>query len=175
MQTLSFGLSTLGLVSMIAASLIKGRKMKLILFFVFCSNVLFATSYLLAGSGINGAASCYLGGLQAIINYFFDSKGKPLPKWLVALYALGFVAVNLVFGGFNGLTVLAIVASLSFVMCIGQKSGAKYCFWVIVNSILWCIYDLISKSYGAFVSHIVLLGFTVVGMIIHDRKKGNEK
>ena len=33
------------------------------------------------------------------------------------------------------------------------------------------IYDLLSKSYGAFVSHIILLVFTVVGMIIHDRKK----
>ena len=175
MQTLSFVLSSLGLASVVIASLIKGKKMKQILFLVFSSNVLFATSYLLAGSGINGAASCFLGALQAIITYFFDSKNKPLPKWLVALYALGFVAVNLIFGGFNGMTVLAIVASLSFVMCIGQKSGAKYRFWTIVNSILWCIYDLLSKSYGAFVSHIVLLGFTVVGMIIHDRKKGNEK
>lgn len=171
MQTLSYVLSALGLASVVVASLIKGRKMKQILFLVFSSNVLFATSYLFAGSGINGAASCFLGALQAIITYFFDSKNKPLPKWLVALYALGFVAVNLIFGGFNGMTVLAIVASLSFVMCIGQKNGAKYRFWTIVNSVLWCIYDLLSKSYGALVSHIILLIFTVVGMIIHDRKK----
>lgn len=175
MQTLSFVLSILGLASMIIASLIKGPNMKKILFFVFCGNVLVATSYLIGGSGINGAASCYLGGLQAIINYFFDSKNKPLPKWLVVVYVIAFVAVNLAVGGFSALGLLAIVASLTFVMCIGQKSGAKYRFWTIVNMLLWCTYDILSKSYGALTSHIPLLIFTVAGMIIHDRKKDEKE
>ena len=171
MQILSFVLSFLGLLSMITASLIKGENMKRILFFVFCGNVLFATSYLVGGSGFNGAASCYLGGVQAIINYFFDSKGKAFPKWLVAVYALSFVIINIAVGGFKPLVLLAIVACLTFVMCIGQKNGAKYRFWTIVNNSLWCLYDIISMSYGALVSHILLLAFTVTGMIMHDRKK----
>ncbi len=171
MQILSYVLSLLGLVSMILASLIKGQNMKKILFFVFCGNVLVATSYLIGGSGINGAASCYLGGIQAIINYFFDSKNKPLPHWLVAVYAIAFIALNLAVGGFSALGILAIVASLTFIMCIGQKNGAKYRFWTIVNMILWCVYDILSKSYGALATHIPLLVFTVVGMLIHDKKK----
>jgi len=40
MQALSYILSVLGLVSMIAASLTKGEKMKKILFLVFCGNFL---------------------------------------------------------------------------------------------------------------------------------------
>ena len=131
---------------MIIASLIKGENMKKILFFVFCGNVLFATSYLVGGSGFNGAASCYLGGVQTIINYFFDSKGKPLPKWLVVVYALSFVGVNLAVGGFKPLVILAIVACLTFIMCIGQKNGAKYRFWTIVNNSLWCLYDILLKK-----------------------------
>lgn len=175
MQILSTIFSLLGLASMITASLIKGENMKKILFFVFCGNVLFATSYLVGGSGFNGAASCYLGGVQAIINYFFDSKGKPLPKWLVAVYALSFVGINLAVGGFKPIVILAIVACLTFVMCIGQKSGAKYRFWTIVNNSLWCLYDIISASYGAMVSHILLLAFTVAGMVMHDRKKAGKE
>ena len=175
MQILSFVLSTLGLVSMITASLIKGKKMKTILFFVFFGNLLVALSYLVGGSGINGAASCFIGAAQTIINYFFESKNKPLPKWLVAIYALAFVAVNLIVAGFNALCVLAIVASLSFVMCIGQKSGAKYRFWIIVNSLLWCAYDIFSKSFSALPTHIILLMFTVAGMIIHDRKEKKQE
>ncbi len=171
MQALSFVCSILGLVSMIVASLIKGKSMKTILFFVFCGNVLVAVSYLLGGQGINGAASCFVGSAQAIINYFFDSKNKPLPKWLVVIYALAFIAVNIIVsGGFSWLGGLAIIASLTFIMCIGQKNGAKYRFWTIVNMLLWCLYDLLSKSYGALTSHIPLLLFTVAGMIIHDRK-----
>ncbi len=174
MKVLSFVLSTLGLVSMITASLIKGKKMRTILFLVFCGNLLVALSYLVGGSGINGAASCFIGAAQTIINYFFESKNKPLPKWLVAIYAVAFIAVNLAVAGFNALCVLAIVASLSFIMCIGQKSGARYRFWIIVNSLLWCSYDIFSKSFSALPTHIILLLFTVAGMIIHDRKEKKE-
>lgn len=174
MEILSYVLSVLGLISMIVASLIKGQNMKKILFFVFCGNILVAVSYLLGGSGINGAASCFIGSAQAIINYFFDSKNKPLPKWLVAIYALAFIGVNLAVGGFSALGVLAIIASLTFIMCIGQKNGAKYRFWTIVNMVLWCTYDFLSKSYGALTSHVPLLIFTVAGMLIHDRKKKTE-
>ena len=170
MQALSFVFSTLGLISMIVASLVKGKSMKVILALVFCGNFFFAVSYLFGGQGINGAASCFVGAAQSIINYFFDSKNKPIPKWLVAVYALAFVAVNLIVGGFSGLGLLAIIASLSFILCIGQKNGAKYRFWTIVNVVLWCVYDLLSKSFGALTSHIPLLIFTVAGMIIHDRK-----
>lgn len=166
-------LGTLGTISMITASLIKGQKMKMILFFVFCGNILAATSYLLGEGGINGAASCYLGGVQAIINYFFDSKGKTLPKWLVGLYALSFVCVNLAVGGFKDpLVYVAIAATLTFVMCIGQTNGAKYRFWTLFNNFLWLLYDVLSKSWEVLITvHIPLIIFTVAGMIAYDRKK----
>jgi len=155
---------------MISASLTKGQNMKLILFFVFCGNVLVATSYLIDGSGINGAAACYLGGVQSIINYFFQSKNKPLPKWLIAIYALAIIVLNIAVSGLSPLGVLVIIASLTFIMCIGQTNGTKYRFWTIVNMVLWCTYDILSKSYSALITHIALLSFTIIGMIVHDRK-----
>ena len=172
MQILSYVLSLLGLASMIAASLIKGQNMKKILFFVFCGNILVAISYLLGGSGINGAAACYLGAVQTLINYFFESKDKPLPKWLIGIYVVSIIALNIwVAGGISALGTLVIVASLTFVMCIGQKSGAKYRFWTIVNMVLWCTYDVLAPAYSALATHIPQLLFTVAGMIIHDRKR----
>lgn len=174
MDYLSFILSGIGLVCMIAASLVKGQNMKTILALVFLGNALVATSYFIGESGINGAASCYLGALQAIINYYFDKRNMPLPIWLVSLYAVAFVVLNLAVGGFKLLCILAIVASLTFIMCIGQKSGAKYRFWTIVNMLLWCSYDAFSKSFGVLLAmHLPLLIFTVVGMLIHDTKSKN--
>lgn len=171
MQILSYVLSIAGLVSMILASLVKGQNMKKILLFVFMGNMLVATSYLLAGNGINGAASCYLGGVQSIINYFYDAKMKPLPTWLIALYAVAFAALNLAVGGISPLGILAIVASLTFIMCIGQKNGKKYRFWTLVNMGLWCSYDVCSGSFGALITHGIQIIFAVAGMIIHDREK----
>ena len=157
---------------MIVASLIKGTRMKLILFFAFLGNVLVATSYLLDEKGLNGAAACYLGGVMSIINYFFDSKNIPIPKWLIAIYCIAIVAINIwVAGGVTPLGVLVIIASLTFVFCIGQSNGARYRFWTIINMILWCTHDFIAPAYPALVTHVSLLVFTVAGMIIHDRKE----
>ena len=174
MQILSYVFSTLSIICMISASLIKGDKMKTILFLVFCGNFLTATSYIAAGGGINGAISCYLGSAQTIVNYFFQVKGRTVPTWLIVIYAVLYVALNIFISGITPLGILVIVASLTFIMCIGQTSGAKYRFWTIVNMVLWCTYDILSKSYGALLTHICLFAFTVIGMIIHDRKKKEE-
>jgi len=139
---------------------------------VFCGNALVGTSYLLDGSGINGAAALYLGALQSLINYFFNSKNKPLPKWLIGIYALAIVALNIaVAGGVTPLGILVIIASLTFIFCIGQSEGTGYRFWTVVNLILWCLYDILAGVYSALITHGILLLFTLVGMVIHDRKK----
>ncbi len=185
METLAFIFSTLGLIAMLTSSLLKGKNMKKILILVFLGNAFVAVSYLLGGSGLNGAASCILGSLFSIVNYFFDAKEKPVPKWLAAIYGLSFVAVNIIVS-FNSivtfgdtvsvdykalvLCVLAIFGTLAFVMCIGQKNGAKYRFWTVMNMIMWCIYDLISGNIQVLITHIIQLSVAVVGMIIHDRK-----
>ncbi len=185
MDILAFIFSTLGLIAMLTSSLLKGENMKKILILVFLGNGFVAISYLVGGSGFNGAASCLLGTLFSIVNYFFDSKEKPVPKWLAAIYGFAFVFVN-IFVSFSSivtfgdsvsidykaliLCVLAIFGSLCFVMCIGQKNGAKYRFWTVMNMIMWCIYDLISGNISVLITHIIQLSFAVIGMIIHDRK-----
>lgn len=76
--------------------------------------------------------------------------------------------------GVTLLGMLVIVASLTFILCIGQPNGAKYRFWTIVNMVLWCTYDLIAPAYPSLVTHVSLLIFTVFGMILHDRKQKNQ-
>ncbi len=165
---MSYVLSFLGLASMIAASLVKGKRMTAILLLVFFGNALVAAGYLIDGS-INGAVSCGIGAVQTLINSFFDRRDKKLPTWLIAVYAAAFVGCNLA-AGFTWLGLLAIAASLTFVFCIGQKNGARYRIWTIINSVLWCLYDVLAMSFGALITHVSLLTFTVAGMIIHDRK-----
>ena len=171
MQWISYVLSIIGLICMITASMLKGANMKTILALVCFANLVVATGYLFGESGINGAASLYLAAVQTLINFFFERKNKPLPIWLIAIYAVSIIVLNLVVGGFSALGVLVIVASLTFLMCIGQKSGAKYRFWTIINMVLWCLYDLLSRSFGALTTHLPLLIFTVVGMLLYDTKK----
>ena len=169
METLAIVLSVLGTVSICIPSLIKGKNMKLILLFVFLANVLVATSYFLTGA-YNGAVSCGIGGAQAIINYFFDRKNKKLPVWLIAVYIAAFAVVNLMV--FTRLVdLVALVASVSFVLCIGQKNGAKYRLCTALNASLWITYDLLSRSYGPMLTHSILLLTALAGIVIYDIRK----
>lgn len=169
METLAFIISTLGTISICIPSFLKGKNMQLILLFVFSANILVATSYLLTGES-NGAVSCFIGGGQTIINYFFDRKNKPLPIWLIVIYALAFILMNmLVFEVLEDL--VAMLASLSFILCIGQKNGTKYRLCTVLNSSLWMTYDLISSSYGPLLTHGILFASSVFGIIVHDIRK----
>ncbi len=172
MDILAYILSFLGTACIVASSLVKGKNMKVILSLIFSANVLVAISYLVGGDGINGMVSCSLGAIQALVNYLFERKGLPIPKWLLVIYGSAFAGVNFLFGGINVASVLAILACLAFVICIGQKNGAKYRFWTIFNTVLWCSFDIVSHTYYALImTHVPQLLFNVVGMIIYDRKK----
>lgn len=179
----------LGMGAIIASYLLKGQSMKVILILAFLSNAFVAIGYLLQGQGINGAASCLTGAVFSIINFLFDSKNKPVPRPMVVFYGLAFVGINIAVnfknmvifeGGFKLIPVqivlcaLAILGCLAFVMCIGQKNGAKYRFWNIMNMLMWCTYDVVSMNYVVLITHLIQMGFAVVGMIIHDRKKKEE-
>lgn len=173
MKILSFVLSMLGLGSMLGASLIKGKRMNYILGLVLIGNLLIGISYHIDG-GINGAVSCYLGAGITLVNYFFEIKNKPIPRVLSIVYMLAFAGLNLVVGiksGISYLTFIVITASVIFVLCIGQKNGAKYRFWTLVNVGLWLVHDILAKTYGPLTSHAVQFLITLTGTIIHDRKK----
>ena len=169
MDILAFILSTLGTACICIPSLIKGKNMRLILLLVFSSNVFTASSYILTGA-FNGAATCCLGAVQTIINSFFERKEKPIPQWLIFIYALSFIVVNIVI--FKHISdIIALLAALAFVIEISVKSGKKYRMWAFINTALWIMYDLVTLSFGPLSTHIILIATTVFGMLMHDRKK----
>ena len=169
METLSYILSILSLVSTVISFLIKDRRMKLILFFVALGNALMACSYLCI-TNMTGACTCFIGTVQTLINYFYERKDKTIPVWLMCVYAVTLIAANLfVFSSWYD--VLAILASLISIMIISSKNGKIFRRWALTNNLIWCAYDLISHSSGALISHLVMSGFTTVGILMHDLKK----
>ena len=169
METLAFILSTLGTITICIPPLLKGKNMKHILLLVCSSNVFIALSYVLTGA-FTGAATCCVGAVQTIINYFFEQKEKPIPKWLIAIYALSFTIANLLV--FSHITdMIALLAALTFVMCVSVKDGKKYRLWALMNTVLWVLYDFITLSFGPLSTHLILLATIIFGMVAHDRKK----
>lgn len=171
---LSYVFNFIGLATFILTFLLKGKKMGLILFLNFCGNVLIGLAYLLGGNGINGAISSFLGGAQAIIIYLFEKREKDLPKWLIVIFIVSFIGVNLWVGQISWFTLLAVAACMCSVLQLIQKSGKTYRIWAMGNCLIWSIYDICTQSYGGLIIHLTLMAFNVVGMIWHDRKKNKE-
>lgn len=169
MKILAFVLSTLGTISICIPPLLKGKNMKLILPLVFLANVFICASYAIAGA-FNGAATCAVGAMQTIINYFFERKEKPIPKWLIAIYALSFTAANLLV--FSQIAdIIALLAAIMFVMGISVKDGKRYRLCALINTVLWVIYDFVTLSFGPLSTHSIQLATIIFGMVVHDRKK----
>lgn len=161
-------LNVLGLAIIVSTYILKKASMKQILLLIFLANLMVATSYLLAGDGINGAVSGYMACVMTIINYFFQARKKPIPKWLIGIYAVSFVAVNLIISEFNVFTVLAIGAALFFVASIVQSGGKGYRLCSVGNSVLWSAYDILTGSYGALLTHGSLLAVTLGSVLLYD-------
>ena len=172
MKTLTVILSVLGTVCICIPPLLKGKKMKLILLLVCLTNGLIGVSYALTGAW-NGTASCAVGAISAIVNYFFERQGKPLPKWLIAVYAVAFAVVNLLVFA-SAKDVLALLAAFAFVLAISQSNGKRYRVWALTNAGLWVAYDIAALSFGPLTTHLIQTAIIVAGMIIHDRKKSAE-
>jgi len=152
--------------------IIKGKNMKLILTVVFLNNLLVAVSYILTKDA-SGAAICFVGAAASIVNYFFDSKGKKLPIWLLVVYALAFTAVNL-WTIKQVADILTLLAALAFVMAISQTNGKHYRLWALANASLWLVFDLIVWATGPIIAHLAQFAIIIIGMVAYDRKKNEE-
>ena len=178
MNIIAYVISILAFIFSISSSFIKGHtkiQMGVILTFTFLSNFFAGLGYIINGTGINGTVSCMLGAIISVINFFYRMKNKPVPIVLLAVYTLAFTVLNIVFGEKVILTVLSILATFAFILCVAKQYGKEFRNWKMVNNAIWSIYDITSKSYNSLLIHVATFLFTLLGSAIYDIKKEKSK
>jgi len=153
------------------------KKMSAVLAFNLTGNVLVGINYPISGSlSFAGMAVCIVACVQVFINFLFARKNKTVPVWLLVVYLISFVAVNLL-SFREWYDILALGAAVCFVFSISQQSTRSYRILYCINSSLWIVYDLLACSYTNLATHIALAVFTLVSMLVNDRngKKKGEK
>ncbi len=144
------------------------KKMKVILTFNFFGNLLPAISYLLVGV-YNGAAICFFACIQTFVNYIIGLKNKKVPKWLIGVYAVCFLAINMT--AYQAwYDIFALIASMLFVLSVAQSNPKYYRALYVSNSCTWILYDFLAKAYGNLFTHIVLFVATSAAIIWRDIK-----
>lgn len=160
---LSFVATVLGLIEPF------NKKMKTVLIFNLLGNILVGVSYFL-DAGYSGGFICAVAVVELIINYTFTSRDKKIPVWIIVLNACLFIAVNLITFKY-WYDLLALLASLLFVLSIVQASAKFYRVLYILNSLVWIAYDVLAKVYGNLFTHGVLFIAILIAIIVRDVKK----
>ena len=166
MEKLSYVLSALAIVAVIIELFCKN--MKNVLKFELAGNMLVGISYILV-SGKSGALVCLTACVQVLINYYFSSRDKKIPLWVIITHAVVFLIVNLLtFSAWYD--VFTLIAAMLFVLGVAQSSAKYYRLIYGTNSMVWITYDILAKAHGNLVTHIVFFVVTGLAIIIRDMK-----
>jgi hypothetical protein len=136
------------------------KKRKNILIALLCLN-LFAALNMIFLNSFSAAYITFFAILEMIINYFFECKGKEIPKSLVALY----IICNIIIGSltFTGpLDTIPIAAAIIFCFTILTKNEQNIRKLMFVNQCLWLIFDISVGAYTLVCSNILTLVSTAI-------------
>jgi len=151
------------------------KNVKIILILLATANLAIAASYFLQGpESYNGAISCTIGAVTAIISGIYDIKGKDIPIYVAVLYGVVFTVANII-SWTAWYSSIVIIASLMFAISTIQKTGMMYRIWTLGNIFLWITFDIVSQSGASLISHMTTFTFMTSGMIIdvvRARKRG---
>ncbi len=147
-----------------------GKRMRTILIFNFVGNVLVGISYLLTSS-YGGAAICSVACVQVVVNYIYNARVLKIPFWLIVVYAVVFLSVNLI--SFSvWYDIFPLIAAMLFVFSMAQSETKHYRILYALNSISWIFYDFIARSYGNLATHIILFVATSIAMLVRKHNSG---
>lgn len=145
------------------------KNMKYILTAQCLSNFLIVVQYALLG-GLSGAAVCIVATVQTLTLYIYRKKEKPFPTVLTGVFLFAYLLSSIViFRTAND--ILSCAAAILFGISVAQTQSAKYRVFILVNSILWIIYDINTAAYTMIITHGIAVVSVIVGMMRLDTPK----
>lgn len=160
------------LTTVVALISVQFKRVELILIGQIVSNLLVALSFGLLG-GLAGAWICIVAAIQTIIIYFLDKSNIKNKKSVKNLLLMIFVAVYItgtviVYQGWGD--IVACVCAMLFVLAIIQTGSGKLRRIMMLNALLWVIYDYQTKAYTNMLTHGLELLSILAAMLRLDIK-----
>lgn len=155
-------------VSVVAILSMQLKNIKHILSCQLVCNFLGAISYIMLG-GFSGCGIYIAACVQTVLYYVFNLKNiKPHALFTVFFMAVFLMCSIATYQGFED--VISAVAALTCAMALSRTKPSGYRFFMLLNGLLWLIYDLCMGAYGMMFSHIVTMCSAAVGIIRLDLK-----
>lgn len=134
-------------------------------------NLMSGLSYVLVG-GFSGCIICLAAISQAVVYSVYRLKNKKSPMFLMWIFAVLYVLCSL--PTFKGaVDIISIVAGLTAAFGLAQEKSSNYRVFMVLNGVLWSIYDVSVGAYTMILSHAVTAISATIGIIRLDLKKQN--
>ena len=152
------------LTTLLAVVSVQFKNVRLILISQIIMNLLVAVNYALLG-GLSGAWICILATLQTTITFFIDKYCSKNPERihniLLPFFTAGYIiGTVIVYKDWND--IVSCVCAILFVLAILQTDSSKYRKIIILNALLWVIYDITTMAYTSILTH----GLEAVSILI---------
>lgn len=156
-----------GLIVSIAA--ITSMQLKNIKFILICQlicNGVGAASYILLG-GLSGCGIYIIALTQVVVCFFCRIKNKKISGLTAGtFFALYILCSVMTYQG--PADIISAFAAITCALSLMQEKPSRYRIFMLLNGILWMIYDVNVSAYTMIISHIVTTMSAGVGIIRLD-------
>lgn len=154
------------IVSAAAITSMQLKNIKLILLCLIICNGVGAASYILLG-GLSGCGIYLVALVQTIVCFFFRLKDKKVHVWVV-IFFLALYILCLAMAYKSPIDIISALAAVTCALSLIQEKPSRYRILMLMNGILWMIYDVNVSAYTMIISHIATTVSAGVGIIRLD-------
>ena len=158
------------IVSVAAIVSMQLKNVKWILVCQLICNGIGALSYILL-DGLSGCGIYLVALLQSIVFYIYrQGEEKDTPPWMVFIFIFSFIGCSI--ATYKTPTdIISAIAAMTCALSIAQKKPSGYRIFMLLNGIIWMVYDVSVCAYTMILSHIATTLSAMVGIIRLDIKK----
>ena len=150
----------------------QSKNMKTVLLCQIGCNGLGMLSYVLLG-GFSGCGIYLVATVQSVLFYFIRRSGKQEPKWLYPIIIAAYIGCSI--ATFQGaLDLIPMAAAVCCAVGILQKKSSNYRITMVLNGVIWMVYDLFVGAYTMLASHIITFVSALLGIIRLDLCKSKK-
>lgn len=149
------------------------KDMKWVLMGQIVSNLLTALNLALLG-GLSGAGICITATVHTVTVFLLKMKNRKFPAEMSIVFAAVYTLCSIA-AYKSAFDILALVAALIYAMSVIQPRSSVCRIYLLINSLLWIIYDLSIGAYTTIITYVILITSIVIAMIRIDVKEWKKR
>lgn len=149
------------------------KNIKSVLLCQLICNGLGALTYILL-DGLSGCGLFLVAVLQSVVYFIFRAKDKKAPIAVAVAFVLAYGTCS-VLTYKTPVDLISAVAALTCALGLAQEKPFGYRAFLLVNGLLWCLYDINVGAYSMIATHVATVLSAGIGIVRFDlRKKKRE-